>query len=70
MSSFTVGVEALYQVRKGVVDLVDVPNLGYLAIDGSGGPDGAEFADAVPALYAISYGARFLLKKVHGEART
>jgi hypothetical protein len=68
MSSVTAGVEALYQVRKGVVDLVDVPKLCYLAIDGSGGPDGAEFADAVQALYAISYGARFLLKKAHGEA--
>ena len=59
---------ALYKVRKGSLDIVDVPELGYLAIDGTGAPDGAEFSAAVPALYAVSYAARFMLKKERGDA--
>ena len=58
---------ALYKVRKGSLDIVDVPELGYLAIDGKA-PDGAEFSAAVPALYAVSYAARFMLKKERGDA--
>ena len=43
--------------------LVDVPPLSVLAIDGAGAPDGSQaFADAVGALYAISYGLKFGFK--------
>jgi hypothetical protein len=68
MKSAAAGFEALYKVRKGAVDFVDVPDLGYLVVEGRGAPDGPEFADAVQALYAVSYGAHFLLKKERGEA--
>lgn len=62
------GSEALYKVRKGVVDIVDVPELGFVLVSGQGAPDGQAFADAVQALYTVSYGAHFLLKKERGEA--
>lgn len=62
------GVEALYKARKGKVDLVDVPPLGFVVVRGRGDPNGPEFADAVQALYTVSYGAHFLLKKETGEA--
>ena len=43
--------------------LVDVPVLNYLMIDGHGDPNTAvEYRDAVEALYAISYAAKFLVK--------
>lgn len=62
------GFESLYKVRKGVVDIVTVPEFGYVLIDGLGAPDGPDFADAIQALYSVSYGAHFLLKKTRGAA--
>jgi hypothetical protein len=61
-------VDALYKVRKGNVDLVDVPEFGFVMVDGAGAPDGQAFADAIQALYSVSYGAHFALKKTQGEA--
>lgn len=61
-------IDALYKVRKGKVELVDVPEFGFAMIDGGGDPEGPEFADALQALYAVSYGAHFALKKSEGTA--
>ena len=61
-------VDALYKVRKGKVDLVDVPELGFAMVDGKGAPDDQAFADAIQALYSVSFGADFALKKAHREA--
>ena len=61
-------VDALYRVRKGNVDLVDVPEFGFVSVDGGGSPDGQPFADAIQALYSVSYRAHFTLKKARGEA--
>ena len=61
-------IDALYSVRKGKVEYVDVPELGFLVIDGGGDPGGEAFHDAVQALYSVSYGAHFALKKATGEA--
>ncbi len=58
----------LYNVRKGTVAFVDVPELGYIVVDGQGDPEGAEFRDALHALFAVSYGAHFLVKKERGDA--
>ncbi|HEU4422603.1 MAG TPA: GyrI-like domain-containing protein [Pilimelia sp.] len=58
----------LHRVRKGVVDIVDVPEFGYLMIDGVGAPEGDAFTAAVQALYAVSYGVRFMVKKAYGDA--
>lgn len=61
-------IDALYKVRRGALDIVDVPELGYLSVAGAGPPDGPDFAAAVQALYGVSYAAHFLLKKERGEA--
>ncbi len=60
--------DALYQVPKGEVAFVDVPELGFVTLDGSGPPDGSAFADALQALYSVSYGAHFAVKKSTGTA--
>ena len=61
-------IDALYTVRKGSVDFVDVMELGFLMVDGGGAPEGEAFADALQALYSVSYGAHFALKKAAGDA--
>jgi hypothetical protein len=44
--------------------LVDVPTMRYLAIDGRGDPNtAAEYADAVEALFSVSYVAKFRSKR-------
>ena len=68
MAGTVTGVDALYKVRKGAVDIITGPELGYVAVDGQGSPDGQEFADAVRALYSVSYAAHFLVRKLHGQA--
>ena len=61
-------IDALYSVRKGTVELVDVPELGFLVIDGAGDPGAEAFADAIQALYSVSYGVHFALRKAAGDA--
>lgn len=61
-------VASLYRARAGRVGFVDVPELGYLAVDGIGAPEDGAFAEAVGALYQVSYAVHFLVKKRLGEA--
>ncbi len=68
MTRATTGIDALYKVRKGSVDIVDVPELAYLVVAGRGAPDDEEFAAALQALYAVAYGAHFIVKTEQGEA--
>jgi hypothetical protein len=68
MTSTLTELDALYRVRKGEFALVDVPELGYVMIEGAGPPEGGDFAAALQALYAVTYGAHFALKKERGEA--
>jgi hypothetical protein len=58
----------LYRVGRAQFAVVDVPALGYLMIDGAGAPEHAEYGDAVQALYSVSYGVHFAVKKEHGGA--
>ena len=44
-------------------ELVDVPEFLCAMVDGRGAPEGTAFAEALEALYSISYGARFALKR-------
>lgn len=54
----------LYTVSKGKVVAVKVPKLRYLMIDGQGDPNTSkEFADAITALYGLSYTLKFMIKK-------
>ena len=56
--------KALYSAPSKAPVFVDVPALTYLMIDGAGDPNMAQgYADAVQALFSISYGAKFLVKK-------
>ena len=52
-------VDALYAPRRGRVEFVEVPELGFLMIDGAGAPGDDAFTDAIQALYSVSYGAHF-----------
>jgi hypothetical protein len=58
----------LYQTSAKEVREVLVPPLSYLMIDGSGDPNTApEYAQAVEALFSVSYTAKFALKKSNPE---
>lgn len=47
--------------------LVDVPDMRFLMIDGHGDPNtAAEFTAAIEALYAVSYTAKFAVKRAPG----
>lgn len=51
-------------------EIVDVPDLGFLMIDGTGDPTGSQqYQEAIGALYSLSYGAKFALKKSGVEFR-
>jgi hypothetical protein len=51
-------------------EIVDVPDLAFLMIDGTGDPVTSKaYADAIGALYSLSYGAKFALKKTGLEFR-
>lgn len=53
-----------YRARKGRFDVVDVPELNYLMIDGHGDPNASpEFTSAVEALYPLAYTLKFMSKR-------
>lgn len=48
---------------KEVPTLIEMPKMNYFIIDGEGDPNtSAEFAEAIQALYSLSYGIRMLSK--------
>ncbi len=51
-----------YRARAGEWDLIEVPDLAYLAIDGHGDPNAPAFAEAVSALYPVAYAMKFASK--------
>lgn len=54
----------LYQPSARSVVEVEVPALRFLMVDGQGDPTGSEpYAQAVEALFAVSYTAKFMVKK-------
>jgi hypothetical protein len=55
---------ALYAPPRGKWELVEVPPRRFLMADGEGDPNtSAEYAEALEALYALSYGLKFYSKK-------
>ena len=53
-----------YQVKKGEIVFVEVPDMNFLMIDGRGNPNTAnEYKQAVEALYALAYAIKFKVKK-------
>ncbi|WP_200944812.1 GyrI-like domain-containing protein [Leifsonia sp. Root4] len=60
--------KALYAPSSADFTLVDVPELHYLAIDGHGDPNTAPaYADAIEALYGVSYTLKFESKNALGR---
>lgn len=58
----------LYTGKPGRFDLIDVPPLPYLMLDGMGDPNSDPgFGRAVSALYGLSYGAKFHAKATLGH---
>jgi len=57
----------LYGPSTKEVSVVDVPPMNYLMIDGEGNPNTSrDYADAIEALYAVSYTIKFKIKKMEG----
>jgi hypothetical protein len=58
----------LYQPSAKVFELVEVPPMNFLMIDGKGDPNTAQsYTDAVEALYAVAYKVKFANKKETGR---
>ena len=49
-------------VPKTVPEIVDVPMMPFYMVDGSGDPNGDEFAKATEALYSLSYAVKMSYK--------
>lgn len=55
----------LYNAKKGIFRIVDVPLLRVMAINGEGDKTGPRYKESVSALYNIAYSIRFMPKKGH-----
>ena len=55
---------------KRIPELLEMPERTFLMVDGRGDPNGSEdFQRAIEALYSLSYGLKFLLKRELGVDR-
>jgi hypothetical protein len=65
---FTKELKRLYRPSASAFDVVDVPPMSYLMLDGHGDPNtAAEYAQAVEALYATAYRIKFMSKDELGK---
>ena len=54
----------LYRPSKKEFQIVEVPDLNFVKVDGQGDPNSApEYIEAIEALYGVSYKIKFLSKK-------
>jgi hypothetical protein len=54
----------LYGPSVKKVEIVEVPQMNFLMVDGQGDPNTAQsFSDAIEALYPVSYTLKFMVKK-------
>ena len=54
----------LYNASPKKVEMVEVPRMNFLMIDGQGDPNTSQaFQDAVEALFSLSYTLKFMIKK-------
>ncbi|NIM94945.1 MAG: hypothetical protein GTO18_14685 [Anaerolineales bacterium] len=54
----------LYNPSKSDFEIVEVPPMNFLMVDGTGDPNTSQdFQDCVEALYSVSYTAKFMSKK-------
>ena len=62
---------ALYAPEPGDFHVVEVPELSFLMIDGHGDPNGSPaYAEAVEALFSLSYAVRAVAKSELGRVHT
>lgn len=62
---------ALYAAKPGDVHVVDVPELSFLMFDGHGDPNvSPAYAQAVEALFGLSYAVRATMKNDLGRVHT
>ncbi|MET0888230.1 MAG: GyrI-like domain-containing protein [Mycetocola sp.] len=54
---------ASYRVKRGAFEIIDVPPLRYLMVNGRGDPNTQEFADAITTLYSVAYPLKFMSKR-------
>jgi hypothetical protein len=69
MTSRTVvpGRARLYNARADEPEIMDVPEMGFVMVDGHGDPNTSkDYAEAIEALYSLSYTLKFALKKEQG----
>lgn len=52
-----------YRAARGRFDIIEVPEMQYLMIDGHGDPNSFAYLDAVQALYPVAYKLKFLSKR-------
>jgi hypothetical protein len=61
---FKKSLKQLYQPKSGDFELVDVPLMPFLMVDGHGDPNVEKsYVEAVEALYSVAYGLKFMSKK-------
>ncbi len=54
----------LYSPTKKEIEIVDVPGMNYLMIEGIGDPNiSQDYKEAIEALYSLSYTLKFMIKK-------
>ena len=58
---------SLYAPKNRQFELVQVPDLNYLSVDGVGDPDGVDFQRAIRSIYPVAYGVKFLSKRSLGR---
>ena len=61
-------IRALYRARAGRVDFLDVPELTYLVLPGTGAPESPAFAAAAETLAGLSATVRFIAHRRTGVA--
>jgi hypothetical protein len=53
----------LYKPSAKEVEIVEVPQMNFLMIDGDGGPNHPTFQNAIEVLFPLSYTLKFMIKK-------
>ncbi len=54
----------LYKASAKKIEFVEVPQMNFLSVDGTGNPNTAQaYKDAVEALFSLSYAIKFMIKK-------
>ncbi len=56
--------KSLYSPRAGEVELVTIPAMKYIMVDGSGAPESESFQQAIGVLYNLAYTMKFRSKKL------